>query len=239
MNLLIGWLSMLAMLMGNGPVEKSFVIILLGPPGSGKGTHAKPLSQELSIPHISTGDLFRDNISRQTLVGKKAKAFMDEGKLVPDEIVLEMLFLRLEKPDCKQGFILDGCPRTIFQAKTLDQKLKNARIIAINLNVPDNLLVERISGRLACKACGKPYHKTYHPPQTAGQCDSCKGSLYQRDDDKEEILKKRLEVYHSETKPLIDYYREKHDVLRTVEAGAAPNEVFQHILDALGAPAKI
>ena len=239
MKLLIGWLSMLAMLMGNGPIEKSFVVILLGPPGSGKGTHAKPLSQELSIPHISTGDLFRDNMSRQTPIGKKAKAFMDEGRLVPDEIVLEMLFVRLEEADCKHGFILDGCPRTIFQAKTLDQKLKNARVIAINLNVPDNLLVERISGRLACKSCGKSYHKAYTPPQTPDTCDTCKGPLFQRADDNEEILKKRLAIYHAETEPLIDYYREKPDVLKTVDASEAPTQVFQHIFDAIGAPAKI
>ena len=219
-------------------VEKPLVVILMGPPGAGKGTHAKPLGVQLGIPHVSTGDLFRENIRTQTPLGQKAKTFMDAGKLVPDEVVLNMLFARIAQPDCLHGYILDGLPRTVPQAQALDHKLKNSRVIAVNLNVPDELLVERISGRLACKECGRPYHKKYTPPATKGQCDLCKGSLFQRDDDKEEILKKRLEVYRAQTEPLIQYYGKQQDILREINATQTPEEVFHLVLDAVVEPAQ-
>ena len=246
MRILIGWICMLGVMLAGetyassrSVVEKPLVVILMGPPGAGKGTHAKPLSAELGIPHISTGDLFRENIRNQTPIGQKAKSIIDAGKLVPDEVVLDMLFERVGRVDCKHGYILDGSPRTLAQAQALDKKLASARILAVNLNVPDSLLIERISGRLACKDCGKPYHTKYNPPITAGTCDACQGSLYQRDDDKEEILKKRLEVYRSQTQPLIEYYAKKKGVLREVEAVASPDEVFHLVLDAVAEPAHL
>jgi adenylate kinase len=244
MRFLIGWICMLGVMMtgetfasSRSMIEKPLVVILMGPPGAGKGTHAKPLGMNLGIPHISTGDLFRENIRNQTPLGQKAKTYIDAGKLVPDEVVLDMLFERISQPDCKTGYILDGFPRTVPQAEALDQRLKSAHVIAVNLNVPDALLVERISGRLACKDCGKPYHKKYNPPIKSNECDVCQGVLYQRDDDKEEILKKRLEVYRAQTEPLIQYYGKQKDVLREVDAVHAPDEVFHLVMDAVGEPA--
>jgi len=220
-------------------IEKPFVVILMGPPGAGKGTHAKPLAAHLSIPHISTGDLFREHISIQTPLGRKAKTYIDQGKLVPDEVVLDMLFARISLPDCKHGYIFDGFPRTVSQAQALEKRIHNALVIVINLNVSDALLVERISGRLTCKKCGKSYHKKYDPPLLTGQCDVCKDVLYQRDDDKEEILKKRLEVYRSQTRPLIEYYGHQKDVLREIDATLTPGEVFHLVLHAVAVPAQV
>lgn len=244
MRFLIGWVFMLGALftgeanaMSRPAAEKPLVVILMGPPGAGKGTHAKPLSEQLSIPHISTGDLLREHIRNQTSLGQKAKSYIDAGKLVPDEVVLDMLFTRVALPDCSKGYILDGFPRTVPQAHSLDQKIKNARVIAVNLNVLDTLLVERISGRLACKGCGKTYHKKYNPPSAEGKCDACQGILYQRDDDKEEILKKRLEVYRTQTAPLIEHYGKQKDVLREVDASLKSDEVFHLVMDAVTEPA--
>ncbi len=254
MRFLIGWIVMFtAALAGEANAgisangigtqdrvqEAPFVIILMGPPGAGKGTHAVPLSDHLQIPHISTGDLFRENIRNQTSLGRKAKSYIDQGKLVPDEVVLNLIFARVEQADCKRGYILDGFPRTVAQAKALDQHLRShsCRVFAVNLDVPDALLIERISGRIACKNCGQPYHKSYTPPKKEGVCDSCKGALYQRDDDREEILRKRLEVYHAQTKPLIEYYSRQKNVLREVEAWQGKEEVFQSVLKAVDAPA--
>lgn len=243
MRFWIGWICMLGLMLAGetqassrSAVEKPLVVILMGPPGAGKGTHAKPLGEQLGIPHISTGDLFRENIRNQTPLGQKAKSFIDAGKLVPDEVVLDMLFSRIAFPDCNNGYILDGFPRTVAQAQALDQKLQKSRVIAVNLNVPDALLLERISGRLACKECGKPYHKKYNPPATSGQCDVCQGSLFQRDDDKEEILKKRLEVYRAQTEPLIEYYGKNKETLKEVDAAHPPDEVFHLVVDAISEP---
>jgi adenylate kinase len=175
--------------------NRPLVILLMGPPGSGKGTHAGPLSQHLNLPHISTGDLFREHIRTQTPLGQKAKSYMNKGNLVPDELVLDMLFERVAKPDCQQGYILDGFPRTLGQAKILDERLKKvARVVALNFKLSDPAIVERVCGRIACKDCGRPFHKKFDPPQEEMICDACHGPLYQRDDDKEEIICKRLQV---------------------------------------------
>lgn len=216
----------------NGPL----VILLIGPPGSGKGTHAVPLSAHLGIPHISTGDLFRENIRGQTNIGIQAKKFIDQGKLVPDEVVLAMLFERTAKEDCRRGYILDGCPRTLPQGVALDCKMgKNCRVMVLYFQVSDDLLVERITGRLACKGCGKPFHIKYSPPLQPHICDDCGGELCRRDDDREEILRKRLEVYHRETEPLIDYYALKPDTLYTLNASISKELVFQSALESLSA----
>lgn len=206
------------------------LIILLGPPGAGKGTHAPALGSHLNIPHISTGDLFRQNIREKTQIGLKAKEFMDFGMLVPDEIVLDMLFSRLSQPDCAQGAVLDGVPRTIAQAETIDHNLSH-RLSVLLLSIDEGLLIERICGRVACKQCGQPYHKKYDPPKK----DLCKcgGTLVQRVDDTEEVLKKRLEVYHHQTEPLIAYYKEKPDVLHEINANQLKDEVFNDMINAL------
>jgi adenylate kinase len=209
------------------------IIVLLGPPGAGKGTHAGPLSEHLSLPNISTGDLFRDHIRNHTPLGEKVKSFIDQGKLVPDDLVLEMLFDRLARKDCAHGCILDGFPRTVAQAKALDDKLAGkARIIAMNFNVPDSVLIERITGRLLCRDCKKPYHKRFDPPRQANICDVCGGPLYTRDDDQENIVRKRLEVYHEESQPLVDYYVKKK-ILREIDSQNSKDQVFRDILVAL------
>lgn len=166
--------------MSQSNTKPATMVILLGPPGAGKGTHAAPLSEHLSLPHISTGDLFRENIRNNTDLGQKVKTFMDEGKLVPDELVLDMLFKRLHEPDCASGCILDGFPRTVAQAKALDAAFnKSTRFVVLNFNVPDSVLIERISGRLICKECKRPYHNRFDPPKQPNICDAC-GALYAR-----------------------------------------------------------
>jgi adenylate kinase len=218
--------------------NKPLVIVLLGPPGAGKGTHAGPLAKELGIPSISTGDLFRENIRGKTPIGLQAKGLMDQGKLVPDDLVLEMLFARVALPDCKGGYILDGCPRTLAQAQVLDTRLeKTHRFLVLNFQIPDELLVERITGRIACKQCGRPYHKKYDPPKIEKICDSCGGELHQRDDDTEAVLRKRLEVYRTQTEPLIEYYAKKKDVLKVIGAGKSKDQVFQDVLENFHVPA--
>lgn len=210
------------------------VIILLGPPGAGKGTHAIELSKKLQIPHISTGDLFRENLSKNTALGQKAKGFMDKGLLVPDDIVLDMLFDRISKNDCSKGYILDGFPRTLEQAKALDSKIKDkARVLTLNLDIPDSDLVERISSRLICRSCGAPFNKKFLPPKVANVCDHCKGELYQRKDDNEEVVKERLKVYHKQTEPLISHYKTNQKSFFDVSATQTKDKVFENIVDAI------
>ncbi|MBS0626400.1 MAG: adenylate kinase [Verrucomicrobia bacterium] len=217
---------------------KPLVVILLGPPGAGKGTHASPMSQQLGIPHISTGDLFRENIRGQTALGKKAKEYMDQGKLVPDELVLDMLFDRIARDDCKSGYILDGFPRTLAQAKALDARLNSHnQVVAINFDVPDAVLVKRIAGRMLCKSCARPYHREFQPPAAENICDTCGGSLYQRDDDKAEVVVKRLEVYHEQTQPVIDYFAAKKGSFHQINSQNPPAQVFHEAMEVLPVPA--
>ena len=207
-------------------------IIMLGAPGAGKGTQAKRISEKYGIPHISTGDIFRANIKEGTALGKEAKSYMDEGKLVPDELTVRILLDRVSKDDCKGGYLLDGFPRTIPQAEVLDKELEKAgdRVdFAIDVEVPDESIVKRMSGRRACLKCGATYHVESLPPKTEGICDKCGEKLSIREDDKEETVKKRLEVYHKETEPLINYY-DKKGILETVDGMQDAEEVFSSII---------
>lgn len=190
--------------------EKPLVLLLLGPPGSGKGTQAGRLSKELGIPHISTGDLFRDHIQRGTALGVEAKKYIDKGRLGPDELVFDMLFDRIARSDCQKGYLLDGFPRTIPQAEVLEEYLKDkAHLKVVALAVPDEALIKRISGRLSCKNCHQLYHTEFAPPQSKGVCDKCGGDLYQRTDDKEDVVRERLRVYHQQTEPVLHFYKAK------------------------------
>lgn len=208
------------------------VVILLGPPGSGKGTQAVRLSKALAIPHISTGDLFRENLSKNTDLGKKAREYMDKGQLVPDEVVLDMLFARVAQPDCANGYLLDGFPRTIAQAEALDRHIGKNSLVALNLEVSDDAILKRMAGRLTCKGCGQIYNRFLAPSQVEGKCDKCGGELYQRTDDNLAVVEERLRVYHKQTKPLIEYY-DKKKVLKTVNGEQAPDQVFSDLQRAL------
>ena len=212
-------------------------IIMLGAPGAGKGTQAKKIAEKYQIPHISTGDIFRANIKNGTELGKKAKTYMDQGLLVPDELTLELIMDRFQNPDCANGYVLDGFPRTIPQAEALTAALeKNGETIdyAINVEVPDENIVTRMSGRRACTGRGATYHIKYNPPKTEDVCDTCGEKLILRDDDKPETVQKRLGVYHDQTQPLIDYYG-KAGVLKEVDGTVDMEDVFQAIVDILGA----
>lgn len=212
-------------------------LILLGPPGAGKGTQAKMLTDQFGIPQISTGDILRTAVKEGTPMGVKAKAFMDAGGLVPDEVVVGIVRERLQKSDCAGGFILDGFPRTVAQAdalkETLQQLGKNLDAV-ISLEVDVEALVERLTGRRTCKACGRGYHIKFDPPKVAGTCDICGGELIQRDDDKEETIRKRLEVYHQQTAPLVAYYR-TDSLLTSVDGMREIDTVQLEILSALPA----
>lgn len=211
-------------------------IIMLGAPGAGKGTQAKKIAAKYNIPHISTGDIFRANIKNGTELGKKAKVYMDQGHLVPDELTVDLLLDRIHKDDCKNGFVLDGFPRTIPQAEALDKALTalgEELDRAIEVNVPDENIVKRMSGRRACLNCGATYHIVHAPSKVENICDVCGGELVLRDDDKPETVLKRLGVYHSQTKPLIDYYKEE-GILETVDGTAALDDVFKAITAILG-----
>ena len=207
------------------------VLILLGPPGAGKGTQAVRLSGALSLPHVSTGDLFREHLGQGTELGRKAKGFMESGRLVPDELVIEMLFERVAKPDCARGFLLDGFPRTLAQARELDRRLGTASVKALSIHVPDAALLERMTGRATCRACGHVHHARFSPPKVAGTCDRCGGELYQRADDTREVVAKRLSVYREQTVPVEQHYAARR-VLADVDGDRSPDEVFASLVRA-------
>ena len=212
-------------------------IIMLGAPGAGKGTQAKMIAAKYQIPHISTGDIFRSNIKNGTELGKKAKSYMDQGLLVPDELTCDLVVDRIGKEDCVNGFILDGFPRTIPQAHALDEALKKmgtAMDYAINVDVPDESIVTRMGGRRACTGCGATYHVVFNAPKIEGICDVCGEKLIIRDDDQPATVQKRLDVYHEMTQPLIDYY-EKQGIVRTVDGTQKMDDVFENIVRLLGA----
>ncbi len=215
----------------------SMKIIMLGAPGAGKGTQAKKIAAKYQIPHVSTGDIFRANIKNGTELGMKAKGYMDAGGLVPDEITIGMLLERIHEADCASGYVLDGFPRTIPQAESLTGALAGMgeKIdCAINVDVPDENIISRMSGRRACLNCGATYHIVYNPPKNEGVCDVCGDKLVLRDDDKPETVQKRLNVYHDQTQPLIDYYQ-KAGVLEQVDGTQDMEAVFQDIVKILGA----
>ena len=211
-------------------------IIMLGAPGAGKGTQAKKIAAKYGIPHISTGDIFRANIKNGTELGKKAKTYMDQGLLVPDELVVDLVVDRVNQDDCTNGYVLDGFPRTIPQAEALTEALEKMGQkvdFAIDVNVPDENIVKRMGGRRACVTCGATYHMVYAPTKKEGICDTCGGELILRDDDKPETVTKRLGVYHEQTQPLIDYYT-KSGTLKEVDGTIDINDVFAAIVKTLG-----
>jgi len=204
-------------------------IVLLGPPGAGKGTQAKTLSEKLGLPHVSTGDLLRQNVKDKTALGREAKDYMERGLLVPDELVAKMLMQRMDNPDVKKGFILDGYPRNLNQAQVLDGVLKERNLnidMVVYLDTSDPVIIQRLGGRLVCSSCGANFHISNMPPKKAGVCDKCGGRLYQRTDDKEETVKKRLEVYKKEVSSLIRYYEAEQKLSRL-----AADEDTQIVLD--------
>ena len=210
-------------------------IIMLGAPGAGKGTQAKMIAAKYQIPHISTGDIFRANIKNGTELGMEAKKYMDQGQLVPDELTVKILLDRVAQPDCSEGYVLDGFPRTIPQAEVLDNalnKLGDSIDFAIDVDVPDENIVRRMSGRRASLSCGATYHIEHIPPKQEGVCDTCGQPLVLRDDDKPETVLKRLKVYHEQTQPLIDFYTKK-GVLRSVDGTVDMNDVFEAIVNVL------
>ena len=211
-------------------------LILLGPPGAGKGTQAKKMVGVFGLPQISTGDILRAAVKQGTELGKKAKGFMDKGELAPDSVVIGIIEERLKEPDCKKGYILDGFPRTVPQAEALDGILKKmgSKIDhVISIEVPDKELMGRLTGRWTCKGCGAMYHEKSKPPKKAGLCDSCGGTLYQRDDDKAETIKERLRVYAAQTEPLIKYYS-KSGMVRPIEGLGSIDDIFNRIKKMLG-----
>jgi adenylate kinase len=205
------------------------VLILFGPPGAGKGTQASRLSAALGLPHVSTGDLFRENRARSTPLGQRAQKYMDAGQLVPDDVVLDMLFDRTAKSDCREGYLLDGFPRTIPQAEALAARLaKTDRVSVLSLQVPDDVLLERITGRRSCKACPNVHHVRTAPPRVAGRCDKCGGELVQRTDDTTEVFGKRLAVYRQQTQPLESWYQ-RAGLLVAVDGNRPPDAVFEEL----------
>lgn len=211
-------------------------LVLLGAPGAGKGTQAKKLIEKYSVPQISTGDLLRAAVAAGTPLGKEAKSYMDKGDLVPDGVVLGMVEERLRQDDCKKGYILDGFPRNTKQAEALDKMLASLNMpltSALSVDVPFDDLMKRLTGRRTCKSCGQMYNVFFNASKKEGACDKCGGELFQRDDDKEETIKKRLEVYNSQTAPLFDYYKGK-GILKAVEGTGSIDEIFGKVCSALG-----
>lgn len=211
-------------------------IIMLGAPGAGKGTQAARIAEKYGLPHISTGDIFRSNIKNGTQLGKKAKEYMDQGLLVPDELTCDLVVDRISQDDCGRGYILDGFPRTIPQAEALSaalKKLGTAVDYAVDIHVPDENIVSRMSGRRACLKCGATYHVAFNPPAKEGICDVCGEQLVLREDDRPETVQRRLDVYHEQTQPLIDYYQDR-GVLHTVDGTKRMDEVFSAVTAILG-----
>ena len=211
-------------------------LVLLGPPGAGKGTQAKSIATEYNIPHISTGDIFRKNIAEETPLGKKAKEYIDQGLLVPDQLTIDIVKDRLSQDDCKKGFLLDGFPRTVFQAESLDKMLQedDKKIdVALLIEVPREDILKRMTGRRVCVSCGASYHVLFNPTKVEGICDACGKEVIQRKDDKEDTVKERLNVYDSQTQPLISYYKEC-DKLSEVDGTQAIDKVFEDIKSLLG-----
>ncbi|MFP4615871.1 MAG: adenylate kinase [Thiohalorhabdus sp.] len=207
-------------------------LVLLGPPGAGKGTQGQMLSQRLGIPQIATGDILRNAVATGTDIGRKAKSYMDAGDLVPDEIMVEIIRERLQEADARNGYILDGFPRTVAQAEALDEMLEaiGQRLdLVVHVDVENETLVERLSGRLICRDCGATYHVRFHPPAKDRVCDECGGELYQREDDKEETVRSRLEVFAERTQPLVDYYRQQ-GIYHKVDGDREPETVLGDIL---------
>ena len=209
------------------------ILLLLGAPGAGKGTQAKRLSAAEGLPHVSTGDLFRENLKNETELGMRAKGFMESGKLVPDDLVIEMLFDRVAKDDCEGGYLLDGFPRTLPQAEALERALSDIGTpLAIDFAVPDDVIVRRASGRLVCNDCGNIQHREFAPPAKEGVCDNCGGELQSRKDDQPDVVRERLRVYHEQTAPLVDFYRER-DTLIEIDGQGDADEVYARLRDAL------
>ncbi len=205
------------------------ILVLLGPPGAGKGTQAERLQEAFNLVHVASGDLFRENLRQKTDLGNLAQKYMDRGELVPDDVTIGMVRARLEQPDAAEGIILDGFPRTIAQARGLDEMLDDMDrelSAVLHIAVPDEELIRRLSGRWICEQCQTPYHVLSNPPQVAGKCNLCGGKLYQRDDDKPETVGARLEVYHSQTSPLIEFYREAN-LLREVDGSGEIDDVWE------------
>ena len=211
-------------------------VVLLGPPGAGKGTQAKLLQENFEACQVSTGDILRKAVSEQSPLGKKASGYLQSGALVPDEVIVDLVAERLKEKDCQNGFILDGFPRTVPQAQSLEEILKR-RGVALDgvlcVQVPQRVIVERLAGRRTCKSCGALYHSVFDPPQKAGLCDRCGGELYQRDDDREETIVTRLNVYETQTAPLVTYYRER-GLLRAIDGVGKVDDIARRIVQALG-----
>ena len=208
-------------------------IILLGPPGCGKGTQAKILIDTYHIPQISTGDILREAIKKGSPLGIEAKTYMEQGSLVPDQLVIGIIEERLQQADCARGFILDGFPRTVAQAEALDSTLSKAGLklkYVFNIEVVNEELIKRLTGRRVCRKCGESFHITFNPPEKEGLCDSCGGELYQRDDDREETIRNRLKVYQAQTAPLITFYEEK-DILHSVDGVGSIEEIKERLLN--------